>query len=232
MKKYFREFKLVEVQTTFYNIPRESTLAKWREEAPNDFEFIVKAFQGITHPITSPTWRRYRGELPGSRDGYGLLKHTDEVFWSWEQTLKICNLLKANKVLIQLPPKCTLTNEATETIREFNKADLLLIIEPRHSSWFNEEIITLFRKEDIVLCVDPFKNKPITTSKIHYWRLHGRNGYKYGYKYTEKDYEELIALINSIRDTKEVYVMFNNKYMYIDATTFRNFIRDEGLEAL
>ena len=56
--KYYDEFGIVELQTTFYNIPREKTLLKWREEAPEDFEFIVKAFQGITHPMSSPTWRR------------------------------------------------------------------------------------------------------------------------------------------------------------------------------
>jgi uncharacterized protein YecE (DUF72 family) len=41
--KYFRKFPLVEVQQTFYEPPKPSTLKSWREEAPEDFEFSLKA---------------------------------------------------------------------------------------------------------------------------------------------------------------------------------------------
>jgi uncharacterized protein YecE (DUF72 family) len=44
MKDYFRQFKLVEVQQTFYKIPRLETALRWREAAPTDFEFTLKAW--------------------------------------------------------------------------------------------------------------------------------------------------------------------------------------------
>ncbi len=228
--KYYDEFGIVELQTTFYNIPREKTLLKWREEAPEDFEFIVKAFQGITHPMSSPTWRRYRGELPGEKGNYGLLKHTEEVFWSWEKTLDIARLLKTNKILIQLPPKCELNNESLSTLKEFLEHNILLILEPRHKSWFVNNVIKFFIDNGIVLCVDPFKNEPKLTGKLHYWRLHGRNGYKYGYKYSEEDLHELVYIVKKNSDAEELYILFNNKFMYENARTFRELIKGAGYQ--
>ena len=54
----FRQFRVVEVQQTFYDPPAQTTLARWRDEAPPEFEFAMKAWQVITHLGTSPTYRR------------------------------------------------------------------------------------------------------------------------------------------------------------------------------
>jgi len=43
MKKYFETFSLVELNNTFYTYPREKTAEDWREKAPGNFEFTVKA---------------------------------------------------------------------------------------------------------------------------------------------------------------------------------------------
>jgi len=56
---------VVEVQQTFYQIPRIATGKRWREEAPPDFEFTMKAWQLITHEPSSPTYRRLRTVIPG-----------------------------------------------------------------------------------------------------------------------------------------------------------------------
>ncbi|NIN51751.1 MAG: DUF72 domain-containing protein, partial [Nitrososphaeria archaeon] len=57
-KGYFNDFNLVEIQQTFYKMPRLETAQRWRQEAPNEFEFTLKAWQLITHPPTSPTYRK------------------------------------------------------------------------------------------------------------------------------------------------------------------------------
>lgn len=44
MGEYFRQFKLVEVQQTFYKMPRLETAQRWRQTAPADFEFTLKAW--------------------------------------------------------------------------------------------------------------------------------------------------------------------------------------------
>jgi len=61
--KYVQQFRCVEVQHTFYQPPRISTLERWRAEAPDDFEFVLKAWQLITHDAKSPTYRRLKRKL-------------------------------------------------------------------------------------------------------------------------------------------------------------------------
>lgn len=93
LKEYSKIFNTLEVQSTFYRLPRKETAEKWRKEVPKGFVFSVKCFQGVTHPCTSPTWRRYGGKPEGRKGNYGLLQPTDEVFSSWERTKEICNFL-------------------------------------------------------------------------------------------------------------------------------------------
>ncbi|HEY0528028.1 MAG TPA: DUF72 domain-containing protein, partial [Gemmatimonadaceae bacterium] len=52
---YYKKFRVVEVQQTFYDPPPIATLERWRGDAPHDFEFTMKAWQVITHLGTSRT---------------------------------------------------------------------------------------------------------------------------------------------------------------------------------
>lgn len=60
---YMKQFSVVEVQQTFYDPPPLPTLQKWRDQAPPEFEFTMKAWQVITHRGTSRTYRRLRREF-------------------------------------------------------------------------------------------------------------------------------------------------------------------------
>lgn len=46
---YITKFKTVEINTSFYHLPKESTFEKWYQETPRDFLFSVKASRYITH---------------------------------------------------------------------------------------------------------------------------------------------------------------------------------------
>jgi len=227
MNEYFKEYKLVEVQKTFYDPRGLSTFKKWREKAPKDFEFTMKAWQGLTHSIKSPTWRRYKGELIGNKDNFGMLRYTEEVLWAWEQTIKAAEMLEADKIVIQLPPSLDWNKYKDDILKTLNKlveSNKRLIIEPRHKSWFNDEVYKLFRKYNIVFCTDPFKNGIIkTVDDLIYIRLHGIGGYKY--KYSD---DELMKIFDWIRDYSEsmnIYILFNNVYMLDDSRRFiRKFI--------
>jgi hypothetical protein len=61
---YFRLFRLVEMQQTFYRPPRLATLERWRRSAPPGFEFTLKVLQLITHTSASPTYRRLGTPVP------------------------------------------------------------------------------------------------------------------------------------------------------------------------
>lgn len=103
-KRYYRQFKAVEIQKTFYQPPKPETAQRWREEAPEDFEFTLKAWQLITHPPQSPTYRRAKVEIPQSkRENYGYFRPTDEVFGAREKTRRIAQALKAKLIIFQCP---------------------------------------------------------------------------------------------------------------------------------
>ena len=86
-KGYFSQFKLVEVQQTFYKMPKLETAQRWRQESPADFEFTLKAWQLITHPPASPTYRKAGLKVPSSaEEHYGFFRPSDEVHQAWEET--------------------------------------------------------------------------------------------------------------------------------------------------
>ena len=81
IKDYFSQFRLVEVQQTFYKVPRLKTALRWRREAPADFEFTLKAWQLITRLPTSPTYRKAGVKIPPGVEGhYGFLNPAMRCF--------------------------------------------------------------------------------------------------------------------------------------------------------
>jgi uncharacterized protein YecE (DUF72 family) len=229
-KKYFKYFKVVEIQKTFYEIPKEKTLLKWKEDSPKDFVFTVKAFQGITHDIKSPTWRKFRKEIQGKKENYGNLQPTKEVFNSWKETLKAARILNCKIVLVQTPSKFKDTKENLKNAKKFfSKAsrDIQIAFESR--GWNDKNILRICKKFDLIHCVDPFTSNPLWFSKrkIAYFRLHGSPpGNKiYSYKYSKKDLIELKKRIKDL-NAKEVFCFFNNIYMFDDALRFLKYLKN------
>lgn len=230
MSLYFKNFKVVEVQKTFYKPPRIETLENWRERAGRDSEFTIKAFQAITHPPTSPTWRKAGLKVePGKRDKYGFLKPTEENFKAWEETVKAAEALKAKIVVVQTPSSFTLNKENIERLYEFFKTvdrrGLIVVWEPR-GSWLEDPETTSKIMEDLELIhgVDILRYKPLSRTHIVYCRLHGLGGREvnYKYKYTSDDLLKLrVELENLSNNCELAYVMFNNVYMWNDALEFK-----------
>jgi len=221
-KKYVAEFNVVELQSTFYRVPRISTAKKWRESAPIDFIFTVKAFQGITHSMNSPTWKK--SNIKPTK-GHGEFKPTEEVHESWKITKQICEILSAPIAILQTPPTFKDTEENLKNVEAFfdtiDRGKLLIGLEPR--GWQKESIIKICKKFDLIHVTDPFHSLPYYTlnGRISYLRLHGSPPGKrmYSYKYTDNDLQKLKEMINEIK-AEEVYVLFNNIYMYEDSKRF------------
>ena len=211
MKKYFENFSLVELNTTFYQYPRISTVEGWRAKAPENFEFTVKAHQDISH--------KFR------------LKSEKECLEAFEKMKEICNILKAKILLVQTP--ASLRPDRLEDAKEFfskiPREDLIVVWETRGPAWDKEEarqrLAELLEKLDIPHVVDPFKNTPVYVGKTAYFRLHGLGERLYYYQYSD---DELKRLFNIARkyETKaeEVYVLFNNLSMFDDAIRFKHYI--------
>jgi len=218
--KYYKEFKVVEVQQTFYNPPELSTLKRWRQEALEDFEFTVKAWQIITHPFSSPTYRRLKKKI-GNPENYGFFRPTEEVMEAWKVTSAVAEALKARIILFQTPRSFKSEKENVNNLCEFlqkiKDAGFIIAFEPR--GWDKESILKVCKEFNLVHVVDPFVDEPLY-GDILYWRLHGIGGYRY--RYTEKDLLELKNRVVSI--SKKGYIFFNNISMLEDARRFRALI--------
>ena len=224
-QRYYREFNVVEVQQTFYDPPREETLRKWREEAPEDFEFTLKAWQLITHPVKSPTYRRLKSlkiDL-ADKDKYGFFRRTPEVGRAWHKTEKAAVILQAKVVLLQSPPSFKPSEENLSNLRSFlsgNKAaGIVICFEPR--GWAVEVALRVCKDCGVVYVFDPLQERPDTETlkaqqKMLYLRLHGRGSYNY--RYSDEDLSRLKGLL--LETGMDGYVMFNNTSMFDDARRF------------
>lgn len=234
-KNYYRVFRVVEIQDTFYRIVRKKTLEKWRREAPQDFEFTIKAFQGVTHTASSPTWRRSNVKLtPSSRNNYGNFRRTKEVDYSWEYTLSAAKILRSQFIVIQTPASFKPTEKNIENLRMFFKEKprdgIIVGWEPR-GAWYNDlDLLSSLLKElGLVHIVDPLKRPILYQTETYYFRLHGlgRGDVNYRYRYTSEDLERLTEYLEELRGER-AYVMFNNVYMYDNALEFKEILKNKG----
>jgi uncharacterized protein YecE (DUF72 family) len=212
-KRYYGELSLMEVQKSFYGGLSKETVKRWREEAPAQFEFTLKASQIITHPPESPTYRRYKGSLKEKEVGY--FRPSESVFNAFNESKSLAQILQAKIILFQTPKSFTPEKENISNLKRFfstvERENFLFVWEPR-GEWESDLIKELCEELDLIHCVDPFVSKPVW-GRLLYLRLHGGRGYRH--KYTE---EELKLLLQWIKDTsKETYLLFNNVYMWDDA---------------
>jgi len=211
MKRYFENYSLVELNSTFYEYPKLETVRGWREKAPENFEFTVKAHQDISHKAKM---------------------RLDETSMQAFETMKqICKTLNAKILLIQTPGsfRPDKLGEAENFFAGVNREDLTLVWETRGPEWEKPEIMEKLRQVlsrlNVVHVTDPFRTLPAYTSHIAYFRLHGLGKELYYYQYTD---EELLWLSETAKkfeaEGKTVYVLFNNLSMFEDGLRFMQYL--------
>jgi uncharacterized protein YecE (DUF72 family) len=225
-EKYYKKFDVVEVQQTFYKPMQVDTAKQWRVQAPRKFEFTVKAWQLITHPASSPTYRKAKLDLRGKNlNHFGSFQPTREVYDAWDTIREICDALQAKCVLFQCPSSFRPLDENLKNMREFfstiaDSKKYTFIWEPRGKLWGDALVRELCEELNLVHCVDPFVRKTVH-GKIVYFRLHGIGGYNY--KYTKSDLSTLLDVCKSYKK-KTIYCMFNNTTMAEDARRFMTLV--------
>ncbi len=198
LKFYASQFRLVEVDSTYYSLPRAANSQLWVQRTGADFVFNIKAFRLFTqHPtplVSLP--KDILQELP-PQTGKANLYQRDlpeelvaEVWKRFEEGLApLGEAGRLGVLLFQFPPWYFPSNEARDYILWCKEklAAYRLAIEFRHSSWLNEknrERTLAFLKENNLpfVCVDEpqgFKSSvpPVaeTTADIGLVRFHGRN---------------------------------------------------------
>jgi len=211
MKKYFENFSLVELNSTFYQYPRMETVEGWREKAPEDFEFTVKAHQDISHKAK--------------------LKVEETSLQAFERMKQICKTLSSKILLIQTPGSFRPDKlaDAQKFFREVNRENLVLVWETRGPVWeipeVHKKLGQALEKLDVTHVTDPFRIWPAYTGEIAYFRLHGLRERMYYYQYSNMELQRLKELIAPYeKEGKGVYVLFNNLSMFEDGVRFMEYL--------
>lgn len=196
---YASQFRLVEVDSSYYSMPREATSRLWVERTGENFLFDVKAFRLFTqHPTPVKSLPRdIREALPEETKQKANIYQRDlpvgllsELWARFERALlPLDSAGKLGVVLFQFPPWFYPGDEQREYILSCKERlpQYRLAIEFRHNSWLNEKnrerTLDFLRENDLpFVCVDEpqcFKSSvpPVAevTSDISLVRFHGRN---------------------------------------------------------
>lgn len=211
MKRYFKNYALVELNRTFYEYPRLETLKDWRDKAPENFEFTVKANQDISHK--------------------SRMKADEASLKAFETMKRICKTLKAKILLIQTPGsfRPDKLSDAENFFKSINREDMVLAWETRGSEWEKPEVYEKLRQVlsnlNIVHVTDPFRVLPAYTNRIAYFRLNGLGPQLYYYQYSDGELRILKSLVTPFENCgKTVYVLFNNLSMFEDGLRFMEYL--------
>ena len=196
---YASLFNSLEVNSTFYKIPRPATFAKWASEVPEEFRFTVKLWRGITH---EPGLQFLAGDVHRFLDAARELG-----------SRKGC-------LLVQLPPgaQADRMEELGRLLEAIGLADSAgtwrIAVEFRHRSWYRPETSDLLDryKAGMVLHDMPASKResPGGRTLFIYLRYHGLNG-DYKGSYPEDMLLRDARRIKSwLEEKREVYVYFNN----------------------
>jgi uncharacterized protein YecE (DUF72 family) len=195
LEHYATLFDTVEVNTTFYRLPRREAVASWVEESPEGFLFAVKASRYLTHV------KRLRDMEEG-------------VARFFERIEPLVRSPKLGPVLWQLPPTFRRDDERLALALRHLPAGRHSF-EFRHESWFVPETYARLREHGVALVIGdhparPWQAHELTAEwaflRFHYGRR-GRNG-----NYSERELDEWAERIDAWRRRVEVFAYFNNDW--------------------
>ena len=186
LRFYGERFRSVEINNTFYRMPKPAMLETWAGEVPVDFKFVLKAPQQITH-----------------------IKRLKDANDSVAYFLKVAATLneRLGALLFQLPPYL---KKDTARLREFLALlprDHRTAFEFRHESWLDDETFALLREHQVALCIaeaeDGVEVPFLSTADWGYLRLR------------RPDYgdSELKAWVDKVRQTNwtDAFIFFKHE---------------------
>ena len=200
---YGEQFRSVEINNSFYRVPKAEVVQGWAERVPDSFRFVLKATRRITHIKR-------------------LKQVEDEVAYFTGIANELGDRLGA--VLFQLPPNFRKDMERLQVFADLLPARLPAAMEFRHDSWFDDEVLACLRARNIALCfahedddsdVD-VEQRFHSTADWGYLRLRG----------TEYDGEQMTEWARRVEaeSWKRAFVFFKHEDEGLGPKLARNFI--------
>jgi len=184
---YAGRLPAVEINNTFYRMPKESVVLAWADQAPASFRFVLKASRRITH-----------------------LKRLNGVESELEYFLQVSQALGAKRgpSLFQLPPNMKKDLARLTAFLALLPRNWAAAFEFRHPSWFADDVYAALQSRNAALCIaDPGDDEDATpfvgTADWGYLRLRGE-------AYDEASLEQWAARIRQSEWT-DSYVFFKHE---------------------
>jgi uncharacterized protein YecE (DUF72 family) len=195
LELYAARFATVEVNTTFYRLPKRDAVAAWVDQTPTGFVFAVKASRYLTH-------------IKRLRDV------SDGIARFYERIEPLRDAGRLGPVLWQLPATFHRDDERLEAWLDALPPGRHTI-EFRHPSWFARPVLDALAGHAVALTIGDHPQRPFqthdATAPWRFVRFHygtrGRNG-----NYSASELETWARRIASWRRTHEVFAFFNNDW--------------------
>jgi uncharacterized protein YecE (DUF72 family) len=194
LEHYTELFDTVEINSTFYRLPTEQTVAGWTAQAPPGFVYSLKL----------GSFGSYRMKLKDA--GSWLPNHLDRV-----DRLGIA----AGQTLVQLPPRWRRNVVRLDEFLSMAPSDKRWAVELRDPSWLGDETYDVLRRHGAALCIHDFLGAhhwELTTDWT-YIRFHGPNaaGHPYEGRYGEERLSRIAECLSSwLAEGIDVYAYLNN----------------------
>jgi len=217
---YAHEFNTCEVNSTFYALPKLSSIKAMVEKTGEGFIFSIKANQEMTHQ---------RGD-------------NAPVFKAFRQILEpIITAGKLGCILAQFPYSFRFNRHNWDYLARFREwlGELPMVIEFRNAQWLRSEVFDWLRHQDLGFCCVDEPQLPnllpplaMVTSRIGYIRFHGRNSAKwwqheqayerYDYSYTPQELSQWLPKIQKLDSIAgRTFIFANNHWRGQAVSTIR-----------
>ena len=203
------EFDTVEINNSFYRLPRGDTFEKWRKQAPPGFCYAVKANRYLTQAKK--------------------LKECEEPLERMMTAVR-CLGDRLGPMLYQLPPSMKINLERLETFLRIIPKDVTNVFEFRNKDWYVPETYALLDRYGASFCVHDMPgsaSERVAVGPIAYVRFHGGEG-KYWGRYSD---EGLLSwtdwIVDQASQDRSVWCYFNNDihgHAIEDARTLKSMV--------
>jgi len=189
---YTSRFDTVELNSTFYHLPKIKTVKNWQNNSPKNFLYAVKASRFITHI------KRLNNVEEPVRNFYDVVLPLKE---------------KLGPLLFQLPPSMKQNANLLESFLKLLPKKPKSVFEFRNQTWFNDKTYKLLEKYNAAFCIHDLQGNEsprIQTSDCIYIRFHGTND-RYSGSYSISQLQEWAGWIKEqSKKARGIYIYFNN----------------------